>query len=69
MQICYSAYLLVILTGLQYLQVLFVKYILSDDLLASLFDDRGEVVRTSVIIVNILNNHQTRQQKKVTTGS
>ena len=51
------------------LQVLFVKYCLSDDqkhLLASLSDDRGEMVRTTVINVNIPN--RTRR-KKVTTIS
>ena len=46
------------------LQVLFVKYCLSDDqrhLLASLSDDRGEMVRTTVININIPN--RTRRKK------
>ena len=45
-------------------QVLFVKYCLSDDqkhLLASLSDDRGEMVRTTVININIPN--RTRRKK------
>ena len=44
--------------------MLFVKYCLSDDqrhLLASLSDDRGEMVRTTVINVNIPN--RTRRKK------
>jgi len=44
--------------------VLFVKYCLSDDqkhLLASLSDDRGEMVRTTVININIPN--RTRRKK------
>ena len=44
--------------------VLFVTYCLSDDqkhLLASLADDRGEMVRTTVININIPN--RTRRKK------
>jgi hypothetical protein len=47
--------------------VLFVNYCLSDDqrhLLASLSDDRGELVKTTVININIPN--RTRR-KKVST--
>lgn len=50
-------------------QVLFVKYCLSDDqrhLLASLSDDRGEMVRTTVININIPN--RTRRKKVNTSG-
>ena len=52
------------LTLTSVLQVLFVKYCLSDDqkhLLASLSDDRGEMVRTTVININIPN--RTRRKK------
>ena len=50
-------------------QVLFVKYCLSDDqrhLLASLSDDRGEMVRTTVININIPN--RTRRKMVTTSG-
>ena len=50
-------------------QVLFVKYCLSDDqrhLLASLSDDRGEMVRTTVININIPN--RTRRKKVIIDG-
>ena len=50
-------------------QVLFVKYCLSDDqrhLLASLSDDRGEMVRTTVININIPN--RTRRKKVIQDG-
>ena len=46
--------------------VLFVHYCLSDDqkhLLASLADDRGEMVRTTVININIPN--RTRRKKVI----
>ena len=48
--------------------MLFVHYCLSDDqkhLLASLSDDRGELVRTTVINIDIPN--RTRRKKVTTT--